>query len=85
MKLTICSIQDTRAAAWMNPMFFQSAQQAIRSFEDAVNQKDSEFGRHPEDYILFRLGEFDQRTGEIELEGPESLVLGSNLQRMERE
>lgn len=83
MKLTICSVQDKKAQAWMNPLFFQSSEQGIRSFGDAVNDASSDFGKHPEDYVLFKLGEFDQRTGEITLLGPEALVLGSNLLRSE--
>lgn len=83
MKLTICCIQDKKAQAWMNPLFFQSAEQGIRSFGDAVNSE-GDFAKHPEDYVLYKLGEFDQRTGELRCEAPEALVLGSNLLRVEQ-
>lgn len=80
MIMKICSIHDAKAEAWLTPMFFQAAGQAMRSFEDAINNKESEFGKHPEDYSLFLLASFDPRTGEILLmDKPVSLALGINL------
>ena len=38
---------------------------AIRSFSDAVQDQDSAFNKHPEDYSLWEIGEFDDQTGEI--------------------
>lgn len=79
MLKTICSIHDTKAQVWITPMFFQSAAQAVRSFGDVVNERGTEFNKHPEDYILFKLGEFDERTGELVPVAPESLAVGINL------
>ncbi len=77
---SICSIHDSKAAAWLSPMFFQSNGQAIRSFADAINDKNTEFGKHPEDYTVFQLGHWDERTGSIDLlEEPFSLANGINL------
>lgn len=70
MKLQICAIYDSKAEAWLNPMVFQSNGQALRSFEDAVKNTESDFGRHPEDYSLFLLGSFEQRNGEIQVQVP---------------
>lgn len=66
MKLVACSIRDAKAEAFMTPMFFQSKAQAIRSFGDAVNNPESDFSKHPEDYTLFTLGLFDPETGKLE-------------------
>lgn len=80
MLLRMVAIHDRKAEAWLNPMFFQSAGQAVRSFQDAVNDKSSDFGKHPEDYALFELGTFDQRSGAVLVHvAPESLALGENL------
>lgn len=76
----ICSIFDVKAEAWLVPMFFQGKGQAVRSFNDAVNDPGTEFGKHPEDYTLFLLGEFDERSGYISVrDAPEPLVVGVNL------
>ena len=61
----ICAIRDTVAEAWMRPMFFQSTGQAIRALQDEVVKVDSEFGKHPEDYHMFLVGEWDDETGEV--------------------
>lgn len=80
MKKVICSIQDKVAAAWLPPMFFQSKGQALRSFVDVVNDQSSEFFKHPEDYVLFLIGDFDERTGVITVaDAPTMLALGSNV------
>ncbi len=64
----ICTIFDGKAEAYTQPMFFQSTGQAVRSFSDAVNDGESNFSRHPEDYTLFCLGEWDERSGKIMLD-----------------
>lgn len=74
-----CSIRDTKAEAWTSPMFFQSNAQAVRSFGDAVKDRSSDFGKHPEDYHLFWVGEFDDQTGKLEAMVPEHLAHGANL------
>lgn len=82
MRLTMCSIRDSVAGAWLTPLFFQSKAQAVRSFQDAVNDKSSDFAKHPEDYALFGLGEFDPETGAVSVYAqPESLGIGVNFVR----
>ena len=76
----MCSIFDSKAEAWTNPMYFQAVGQAIRQFSDVVNDEKSDFFKHPEDYVLFLLGTFNQRTGLVEvLDAPESLAVGVNV------
>lgn len=84
MNLRICSIRDQKAEAWMTPLFFQSKAQAVRSFGDAVNDGQSEFSKHPEDYVLFYLGDWDPEYGALLPTEPESLAVGVNLLRSER-
>ena len=79
--LKMCSIRDVKAEAWLTPMFFQANAQAIRSFGDAVGDRNSEFGKHPEDYNLYCLGSFDDQTGEVVVVEPEHLAHGANLVR----
>lgn len=75
MKLIICSIYDSKAEAFMQPLFFQAKGQAVRSFADAVNQ-DGNFKNHPDDYTLFCIGSYDDATGLLEPIAPESLGNG---------
>lgn len=79
MKLIMCSIRDQKAEAWLNPMFFLARGQAVRSFSDAVNGREGDIAKHPEDYTLFEIGSFDQTTGEVMLVPPVSLGVGVNF------
>lgn len=77
MKLKIFSIFDTKAEAFNTPFFFSFPGQATRAFEDLVNDPQSQISKHPEDYSLFELGEFDSTTGVIEkLDTPTNISLG---------
>ena len=77
--LKMCSIYDSKAEAWMTPMFFQAIGQAVRTFSDTVNNADSPFGKHPEDYTLFEVGAFNEQTGEVTTISPRSIMVGVNL------
>lgn len=79
MTKTIASIYDTKAEAWSTPLFFNSNAEAIRTFSDVVNNAETQYGRHPEDYILFNIGTFDEQTGEIVGGLQVSLEHGINL------
>lgn len=82
MKLQVVSVRDRALDAFGRPIFVPAVGVAIRSFQDEVNNKESEIFRHPEDYDLYHLGEFDDGVGRITcFEVPVQLALGSNLKR----
>ncbi len=80
MNKVICSIFDLKAQAWIMPMFFLSVAQAARSFEDVMADKDGEFFKHPEDYVLYKLGKWDERNGILEAEDLMEITRGMNVQ-----
>lgn len=65
MQLRVFSIRDEKAGAYLTPVFFASVAQALRTFGDAVTNKDSGFSKHPEDYALYEIGVYDDNAGEI--------------------
>ena len=69
-------IFDAAAAAAMRPFFAHNAGAAIREFTDIVNNPEHPIGRHPEDYTLFAIGEFDERNGVLTGSTPASLGNG---------
>ncbi len=77
--LTICSVYDAKTAAFHNPMYFQTRGQAWRSFADAVNQPDSDFNRHPEDYCLEQIGTFNPHTGELHSCTPQLITTATDV------
>lgn len=63
MKLKIFAVRDAKAEAFGNPFFFKTHGESIRAWDEAVNDAQSPFYKHPNDYTLFEIGEFDQQTG----------------------
>jgi hypothetical protein len=58
MILRIFSVYDSKAEAYLPPFFMPNKGQAIRVFADAAKDPNHQFGKHPEDYTLFDLGQF---------------------------
>lgn len=74
----IFSIYDTKAEAYMQPFFLKTDDLAIRAFADCVNDKDHNFGRHPEDYHLVKVGIWKPHLGMIVSEAaPKTLTTGT--------
>ncbi|AXL14728.1 nonstructural protein [Microviridae sp.] len=77
MKTKAFAIYDSKTEAYLPPFFVEHAGSAIRSFTDACNKDDHEFGKHPEDYTLFELGEYDSDTGQMSpYDAKKSLITG---------
>ncbi len=75
MRLRAFSIFDQKAKAYMAPYFFGEVGQSTRAFTDMVNDPDHLLGKHPEDYVLYEVGQFDDSTGKLEAyDGPELVV-----------
>lgn len=61
----VFGVRDTKALAFLQPYFSNSTGAAVRAFSDEVNNTDgrSMIQKHPEDFVLYELGEFDDNTG----------------------
>lgn len=59
----MCAVKDEAVGAFMAPFVCRSQGEAIRSFSDAVADPKMEFGRHPADYGLYVVGEWDDHAG----------------------
>lgn len=77
--LVVVAIRDRALDAFMQPWFVPSEGLAIRAFQDEVNNKDAPMNKHPEDYELFRIGTFDDRTGQVKPEGAQSLAVAQRM------
>lgn len=75
----IFTFHDSKAQAYLPPFFLHQDGMALRTFSDLVAEKEHPFARHPEDYTLFKIGEFDDSTGKITVITPISLANGVEL------
>ena len=64
MKINIYAIKDQVTGQLANPFYMQNDEQAKREFKIAV-QEDKKLNLIKEDLQLFKLGEFDDETGQI--------------------
>ncbi len=76
MKLINYSIYDTASGLYSRPFFSQSDGEARRLFNDLATDAEHPVGKHPEDYSLFRTGQFDDEKGKFTDEDNECLCTG---------
>lgn len=83
MKLQIIVVRDSAAESYGQPQFVLSLGHATRAFGDQVNSQEAGPLRdHPEDFILYHLGEFDDGTAQFDLLGqPRQLVRAQDVKR----
>lgn len=81
MKIIVVAVRDQAAGSFGHPWYAQTTPMAIRHFADAVNSTDESnlWKKHPEDFALFRLGEFDILTGKFETGDPVQLALAREV------
>jgi hypothetical protein len=73
------SIYDSVAQAFRNPWYMHNDGEALRVFEQIVNDKsnkDNLVAQHPEQFTLFHIGEWDDKNATIESFTPKSIGLG---------
>lgn len=67
--MKMMAIYDNKANAYPRPPFWMTNRvEALRGFDGACNENDSQFAKFKEDFELHEIGEFDQVTGEIKQE-----------------
>lgn len=80
-----CSIYDSVAKVYVNPFYCATKGEALRSFSNAVNDKNmGDLNKHPKDFILYLIAEFDDQKGLMSsVIPPERLGLASDFVELE--
>ena len=71
----VFTVFDSKIGSYCAPFFLKARGEAIRSFVDTAQGKDSLISSHPEDFTLFELGEFDDLNATFVLH-PTPISLG---------
>lgn len=83
MNKIMCCVYDSKAEAFLPPIFSETAATAIRSFVTAVAQEGHNFSLYAEDYTLMKLGEWNELSAEFNLElAPVALLTGLEARAM---
>lgn len=81
MKFKVLAIKDRALDTFMQPFYSPAIGAAIRGFQDAIADQSTPMSKHPEDYDLYHLADFDNETGKYEmLPQPLQVAIGKQLQ-----
>jgi hypothetical protein len=84
----LMSVYDSKAEAFMRPFTARSVAEGVRSFSDEVNggNKENPLVHHPEDFIIYELGDWDEITGVlVAAEKPRAINSGIDVKRSPKE
>jgi len=82
LKYKLIAIRDRVADIFGTPNAVANLGQAVRSFSDEINRDDPSnmLAKHPDDFDLYHLGEYDDAHGTFEiLDKPRQLALGRDM------
>lgn len=74
----VFSVRDSKALAFLQPFFSSATGSALRALGDAVTDGKSPLSVHPEDYILYEIGSFDDQTGELVAVSPIKMLAAAS-------
>lgn len=89
MVLRMYSVYDKKSQVYHPGQYCHNDPHALRFFSMQFENKDSVMGKYPEDFDIYRVGEFDDSTGLVKSCTPEyiinvyALLNASNGRKME--
>jgi len=81
MILFVVCVKDRAADVFNRPFFVPHRNVAIRDFTDEVNRVagDNQLNKHPDDFDLYLLGEYDDSRGAFVNNEPQVLVRAKDV------
>lgn len=80
----IFAVYDSKTGAYCAPFFLKARGEALRSFIDTAQGNDTLISKHPEDFTLFELGEYDDLTASFKIH-PSPVSLGVAVELIPKE
>lgn len=65
MKMFAYSVFDRKTLAYGQPFFSHQDGAAVRILTDAAHDQNTMIGKHPEDFVLFKIGSYDDQLGQL--------------------
>lgn len=75
MKSRMYSVYDSKALVYNSPFLAPTHQAAMRMISDVVADPNTSLGRHPNDYVLYCIAEFDDGNGIVSAIDPREHVV----------
>jgi len=77
----VCAVRDRATDVYGQPMFVAHVAAALRIFGDEINGSQSMLSRHPEDFDLYLLGEYDDASGSFNCGSPRQIAVGKDCKK----
>lgn len=74
MQTKVFSLYDSKAKMFGPPFYMQTRGMAVRALADLTQDGNSMVSRHPDDFVLYQIAEFDDNTAEFINKNPHELV-----------
>jgi len=84
MKTIMVAVRDQKSVQFTQPVTAPTRGIALRSWGDQLNDPANaqmDQAKHPEDFTLWYLGEYDSDTGQVTGHPPEQMAVASDLIR----
>lgn len=78
MRINAYTLYDRKSLVYHNPFFALTDGAATRIVSDIVGDPNTSVGRHPNDYVLYRVGTYDDSLGLMLSESPIQHVIDAN-------
>lgn len=62
----VFAVYDSKAEAYLQPFFCPTVGMALRSWEQAAQNPQTDFHQYAGDYTLFEIGTYNDQTGEMQ-------------------
>lgn len=79
MFLKAYSLLDTKTGAYFPPVFLQADAVALRHVFEYSMDRNSDLSKYPSDFVLYRIGEFDNSVGQLFATTPVNLGSVSSI------
>lgn len=63
MILKAFSVYDSKADVFGAPFLMKKQAEALRAWATVTEEKETAYSKHPADYTLFEMGEYDDNSG----------------------
>lgn len=79
MKIMIYSVYDSKTGVFGQPNFLINRGAALRAWQEAANDNQSNIGKYPADFTMFEIGYWDDETGNVSMHNTK-VSLGTALE-----
>ena len=77
MKVDLYAVFDRCSGVYDGPIPGRADAEMVRNFTFMCTNKESKISQSPEDFTLFKVGKWNDGTGELEPSVPEKLINGA--------